>query len=122
MRPLLAAIAGPRIELEIEALPCAGRSGLSSEDLTRVLLNLVRNASEAMPEGGKLRITAQYGDGLSFVDVGQVPDASPRSVVITVEDSGPGIPEELRERVFTAGFTTRNRSRTGQAHSIAGMA
>ncbi len=36
MRPLLAAIAGPRIELEIESLPCAGRSGLSSEDLTRV--------------------------------------------------------------------------------------
>jgi len=111
MRPLLAAIAGPRIELEIESLPCAGRSGLSSEELTRVLMNLVRNAAEAMPEGGKLRITAQYGDGLSFVDEEQVPDARPRSVVITVEDSGPGIPEDLREQVFAAGFTTRESAR-----------
>jgi len=111
MRPLLAAIAGPRIELEIESLPCVGRSGLSSEDLTRALMNLVRNASEAMPEGGKLRITAQYGNGLSFVDVEQVPDVRPRSVVITVEDSGPGIPEGLREQVFTAGFTTRESAR-----------
>ncbi len=110
MRPLLAAIAGPQVKLEIEALPCGGRSSLSSEDLTRALLNLVRNASEAMPEGGKLRLTAQYGDGLSFVDVGQVPDINPRSVVITVEDSGPGIPENLRERVFTAGFTTKQSS------------
>jgi len=111
MRPLLAAIAGPRIELEIESLSCAGRSGLSSEDLTCVLMNLVRNACEAMPEGGKLRITAQYGDGLNFVDAGQAPDARPRSVVITVEDSGPGIPEDLREQVFTAGFTMRQSAR-----------
>jgi len=112
MRPLLAAIAGPRIELEIESLPCVGRSGLLSEDLTRALMNLVRNASEAMPDGGKLRITAQYGDGLSFVDEGQVPDMRPRSVVITVEDSGPGIPEGLREQVFAAGFTTRASSKS----------
>ena len=69
-RPLLAAIAGPGIELEIESLPCEGRTRLSREDLIRVLLNLVRNASEAMPEGGKLRITAQYGDGLSFLHSG----------------------------------------------------
>lgn len=106
-RPLLAAIAGPGIELEIESLPCEGRTRLSREDLIRVLLNLVRNASEAMPEGGKLRITAQYGDGLSFLHSGQIPDARPRSVVIAVQDSGPGIPEGLRELIFSAGFTTR---------------
>jgi signal transduction histidine kinase len=107
MRPLLAAIAGPRIDLKIEALPCGGRTWLSKEDLTRVMLNLVRNASEAMPEEGKLRITAQYGDGLSFLEAGRVPDTLPHSVVIAVEDSGPGIPEDLREEIFKAGFTTR---------------
>jgi signal transduction histidine kinase len=110
MRPLLTAMAGPRIELEMESLPCGGRTRISKEDLTRVLLNLVRNASEAMPEGGKVRITAQYDDGLSFVDLGQVPEARPHSVVITVEDNGPGIPEELREEVFKAGFTTRAKN------------
>jgi signal transduction histidine kinase len=107
MQPLLAAIAGPSIDLEIETLPCGGRTWLSKEDLTRVMLNLVRNASESMPEMGKLRITAQYGDGLSFLEAGHRPAAGPHSAVITVEDSGPGIPPDLREQVFKAGFTTR---------------
>jgi signal transduction histidine kinase len=123
MRPLLAAIAGPRIELEIESLPCGGPTRLSKEDLIRVLLNLVRNASEAMPEGGKLRITAQYGDGLSFLDPGQVPDALPCSVVIAVQDNGPGIPESAREQIFSAGFTTRetDRSWPGVRHRGLGL-
>jgi len=107
MQPLLAAIAGPGIDLEIETLPCGGRTWLSKEDLTRVMLNLVRNASESMPEMGKLRITAQYGDGLSFLEAGHRPAAGPHSVVVTAEDSGPGIPQDLREQVFKAGFTTR---------------
>jgi signal transduction histidine kinase len=110
MRPLLSAIAGPRVVLEVETLPCGGRTRLAKEDLIRVLLNLVRNASEAMPEGGKLRITAQYADGMSFLEDGLIPAAGPRSVIIAVEDNGPGIPESLREKIFTAGFTT---SRTG---------
>lgn len=108
MRPLLAAIAGPCIEFEIETLPCGGRTWLSKEDLTRVMLNLVRNASEAIPKAGRLRITAQYGEGLSFLAAGQVPDARPRSVVIAVEDNGPGIPKDLREEIFNTGFTTRS--------------
>ena len=109
MRPLLAAIAGPRINLEIETMPCGGRTWLSKEDLTRVMLNLARNAAEAMPDGGKLRITAQYGDGLSFIEAGRNPDARTHSVVITIEDSGPGIPDDLREEIFKAGFTTREK-------------
>jgi len=107
MRPLLAGIGGPRIELEIEAMPSAGRSQLSKEDFTRVMLNLVRNASEAMPEGGRLRITAQYGEGLSFLEPGLIADGRPRTVAITVEDSGPGIAKEMREKIFLPGFTTR---------------
>jgi signal transduction histidine kinase len=107
MRPLLTAIAGPSIELEIEALPCEGRTRLSQEDLARVMLNLVCNASEAMPAGGRLRITAQYRDGLSFLETSQIPDGHPRSVLIAIEDTGSGISEELRELVFDAGFTTR---------------
>lgn len=108
MQPLLAAIAGPRIDLEIETLPCGGRTWLSNEDLTRVMLNLVRNASEAMPEKGKLRITAQYGDGLSFLEAGHGPTAGPHSISIAVEDTGPGISEHLREEIFKVGFTTRS--------------
>jgi signal transduction histidine kinase len=121
MRPLLTAIAGPHLRVEIETLPCAGRCPLSAEDLIRVLLNLVTNASEAMPGGGRLRITAQYGDGFSFLEPEKFPDAQPRSVVIAVEDNGPGIPEAWRERVFTSGFTTREKRMAWPAVQHHGM-
>ena len=88
-------------------MPCGGRSRISREDLTRVMLNLVRNASEAMPDGGRVRITAQYGEGLSFLKPELAPNGCSRTVMIAVEDSGSGIPEELRDEIFVPGFTTR---------------
>jgi signal transduction histidine kinase len=53
---------------------------------------LVRNAVEAMPAGGTLRIGAQSSEG---------------SVSLVVEDTGAGIPEEVRTRAFEPLFTTR---------------
>ncbi|MFZ0633353.1 MAG: HAMP domain-containing sensor histidine kinase [Acidobacteriaceae bacterium] len=127
---LLSAIAGPVVELQIASLPCRGRLRLSEESLTRILVNLVRNAADAMPTGGRIRITTQRGGGRSFLwtvdheellseeEAAQVwgeLDADgcegATEVVLTVEDDGPGIPAEFRERVFDAGFTTRQAGR-----------
>jgi signal transduction histidine kinase len=111
LQPLLAAIAGHAIQLSVATMPCPGRTALASEDLTRILINLVRNAADAMPAGGRIRITAQYGDGLGFAAARQAAECAtefvPRSVLISVSDNGPGIPAELREQVFDIGFTTR---------------
>ena len=100
-------------------MPCAGRTSLAVEDLTRVLVNLVRNAADAMPAGGHIRITAQYGNGLSFLDGSDYARAAefmPGSIVITVADNGPGIPESLREQVFETGFSTRTRTEQNTGH------
>jgi signal transduction histidine kinase len=122
LQPLLAAIAGPAIQLSVAAVPCTGRIALAIEDLTRILVNLVRNAADAMTAGGNIRIAAQYGDGFSFLgaeshafDCGQ-----PRSVVLTVSDDGPGIPESMQNQVFEPGFTTRKSTlhHRGQGLSI----
>jgi signal transduction histidine kinase len=121
MRPLLAAIAGPRIQLEIEAMPCGGRCLLSTEDLTRVMLNLVHNASEAMPDGGRLRITSQHGEGLSFLDPDLIPEGRPQTVVIAVEDSGPGIPKEILDQILSPGFTTRQAASSWRGHAHRGL-
>lgn len=60
--------------------------------LRQVLLNLFVNALQAMPQGGRLSVTGQaHGD----------------EVLIAVQDSGAGIPEEMQSRIFQPFFTTR---------------
>jgi signal transduction histidine kinase len=122
---LLTAVAGPAIEVQIACLPCAGTLRLTEESLTRILLNLVRNAADAMVTGGRIRITAQRGNGGSFLwalpeatdDIcgdfwdETVAGSESRTVVLSVEDDGPGIPANLLERVFEAGFSTRRENR-----------
>jgi PAS domain S-box-containing protein len=60
--------------------------------LRRILTNLVNNAVQAMPDGGKLDVCAfREGD----------------EVAITVQDSGVGIPEDAKDKMFTPLFTTK---------------
>lgn len=122
---LLSAIAGPTIGVQIACLPCRGRLSLGEEDLTRILLNLVRNSADAMPTGGRIRITVQQGGGGSFLWT--IPDDHPLTtvsaadvwgsasisgtVLLTVEDDGPGIPSEIVDRIFDPGFSTRRAGR-----------
>ena len=55
------------------------------DKMFRVLTNLVRNALEAMPAGGELRLSAELGPEVLSIDVG---------------DTGPGIPDQVRARLF----------------------
>jgi signal transduction histidine kinase len=72
--------------------------GLGDPDrLSQVLSNLIRNAAEAAGPGGRVVVRGAMGG----------PDASVASV--TVEDSGPGVPEDVRARLFEPFFTTKER-------------
>lgn len=97
-RNLLAALAGPGIAVTVEAEGGARPVRMTGEDLTRVLVNLVKNAAEAMPRGGRIRIRLSE-------QAGEAGGAA--RLAIAVEDDGPGIPERVRERVFEPGYTTR---------------
>jgi two-component system NtrC family sensor kinase len=69
---------------------------ISSDQLKQVILNMVRNAEDAMPRGGQLMIrTAREGD---FVE-------------LSIADTGCGISEEHRERIFDPFFTTKRHGR-----------
>jgi two-component system, NtrC family, sensor kinase len=80
-----------KLELSDEAPPVP----LDEAQLRQALLNLVRNAREAMNGGGELtlRIEPAVGGGVD----------------ISVEDDGPGIPEDARANIFDPFFTTKQR-------------
>lgn len=104
-RNLLGALAGVGIELNLDVVGGALPVHMSSEDLTRILVNLVKNAVEAMPGGGRLQ--------LSLREVPAAPGTDPW-VLLTVEDNGPGIPSEMLENIFDPGYTTRSKPVVGQ--------
>ncbi|MHB1222521.1 MAG: hybrid sensor histidine kinase/response regulator [Gemmatimonadaceae bacterium] len=63
-----------------------------ARQLQQVVLNLVTNALQAMPDGGDLRLTASAGDNM---------------VALEITDSGTGIPESVRPHIFEPFFTTK---------------
>jgi signal transduction histidine kinase len=69
---------------------------LSSDSsyLKRILINLITNAVQAMPAGGKLTVTANWNG---------------KNLVIKVEDTGQGIPEEAKVNIFKPLFTTKSK-------------
>jgi len=83
--------------------------------LAQVFHNLVRNALQAMEGSGRLEIRTRVDldHPLSSADRARVP-----AVSVEVVDSGPGIPEELRDRITDPFFTTRPAG-TGLGLSIA---
>ncbi len=103
-RNLLSALAGPSIVVTMEVGGGAQAVRLSGEDLTRLLVNLVKNAAEAMPKAKThgCRVHIVLGERES------VPGAVP-CLALTVEDNGPGIPEAFLDRIFTSGYTTRGK-------------
>jgi len=79
--------------------------------LHQVLLNLCVNARDAMPEGGTLTISAENLQ-IDEQFAGLHPEATPGSyVVVSVEDSGVGIPADTLDKIFDPFFTTKEVGR-----------
>ncbi len=97
-RNLLAALAGPAVSVTLDAVGGALPVRLTSEDLTRILVNLVKNSIDAMPEGGRIQLILREG----AAGPGDAP-----TLLLNVEDNGMGIPPQALETIFEAGYTTR---------------
>jgi len=84
-------------EAKVRVLPVLSRSippmPLDEGAMKRALLNLIKNAMIAMPNGGELRLETHKEQ---------------ENVIIVVSDTGEGIPEELQGKVFEPFFTTRD--------------
>jgi two-component system cell cycle sensor histidine kinase/response regulator CckA len=101
---LLSTMVSRETPLEVQVEPQIGGVMIAPGHLTQVLMNLVINAREAMPNGGTIRIHA------TTASVRRAHRADARAqaeIVISVIDQGNGMPAEVLEHVFEPFFTTK---------------
>lgn len=91
----------PNIKIVVDVKKGAEMLTADHDLMKRIIGNLINNAVQAMPEGGTLALRA-YRDQAS--------------VVIRVQDTGKGIPEEIKPKLFTPLFTTKSK---GQGFGLA---
>lgn len=65
-----------------------------ADQMRQVVLNIVLNAADAMPQGGRIRIQSSFEPKMEHV-------------VLRISDTGPGIPAEIQNRMFEPFFTTK---------------
>jgi two-component system sporulation sensor kinase A len=82
------------VEVEVDIQKSAKVVKADAYYLNRILYNLVTNAVQAMPNGGKLTIQARKDR---------------KDTVLSVGDNGVGIPEDIRSKMFTLMFTTKSK-------------
>ncbi len=91
---LLEQARGQGITAEINLFPDIPLIKADEFQIEQALLNVVRNAVEAMPDGGALRVNTAVSDGGRCVDV-------------LIQDTGQGIPDADKNRIFQSFFTTK---------------
>ncbi|MEO8182921.1 MAG: ATP-binding protein [Deltaproteobacteria bacterium] len=103
---LLSSMITKEMVLEVEVEPEIGGIMIAPGQLTQILMNLVINARDAMPNGGNIQIRASTRwarfSGLSAARLRAEP-----KILISVIDEGCGIPAEVLEHVFEPFFTTK---------------
>ena len=99
-REVLQAAVGTRVSVHVSGESGLPALALDDDSLERVLLQLVKNSSEAMPEGGDVHIVAR-----------RALNRSTPAVLVHVSDDGHGIPALALEHIFKPGFSSRRDTR-----------
>jgi signal transduction histidine kinase len=99
---ILRAAVGSSIEIVLRLEPGTPPVLVDPDELEHVLVNLVVNARDAMPSGGRVTISS------AVVPATDTPDGHlGQQVVLSVADTGTGIDEATRERIFEPFFSTK---------------
>ena len=111
MERLLRPLIGENVELVAKLAPDAGYTRADAGQLEQVLMNLVVNAKDAMPEGGTLTIQTENiliddssRPGQTFIRPGSY-------VMLSVSDTGMGMDKETQSRIFEPFFTTKEKGK-----------
>lgn len=112
----------PSVKLELQLDPKAGNIIASQVHVTKVIMNLVSNAFEAMPPDrtdGLVSISSRnitIGDRPSGFESSLEPGAY---VLLTVSDNGPGIPAEDVNKIFEPFYSKKTKGRSGTGLGLA---
>lgn len=96
------------VKIETITGPCAGTIRVDAQQVQQVILNLVINAFEAMPEGGELKLEVRPKRN----------EDGENRLLFSVSDTGPGIAQEHLETIFDPFYTTKPQG-TGFGLSLA---
>ncbi|MFY9570643.1 MAG: ATP-binding protein, partial [Blastocatellia bacterium] len=96
------------VKLAIESIPGVTLAGSQAGALREALSNLVLNAVQANDAGGEVRINAAIQTDAADSRDRRAHSAS-STLIITVTDSGPGIPADTQQRVFEPFYSTKSR-------------
>lgn len=119
MTRMLRRIIGENFELDIDLAPDPLPVKADMGQLEQVAMNLVVNARDAMPGGGKIVVRTTLVDASAQevpLIVGKA--TTGHFVCFSVEDRGVGIPEDIRARIFEPFFTTKGMEGTGLGLSV----
>ncbi len=111
MHGLLTRLIGENITLDLRLDPELGAVKIDQAQAQQILLNLVLNARDALPNGG--RITVETSNCKFQPVAGTVPSGPPAfpCVLLVVGDNGHGMDAQTRHRLFEPFFTTKNAGR-----------
>ncbi len=98
----LSVLVGPSCEIHWEPR-AKGSVRLPALQIERIIVNLVMNAREAMADGGTIQLTTRT------VQLSGSEGGMEQYLILEVSDTGPGVPQELVDRVFDRYFTTKSQ-------------
>ena len=107
---LLPSLLGPDIELVLYLDPALGRVRADPGQVEQVIMNLVVNARDAMPEGGRLTIETTNMRSYWLSSAHPELEGQP-GVMLAVSDNGCGMDEETRSRIFEPFFSTKEKGK-----------
>ena len=115
MHNLLARLIGENIDLQFRLDPNLGVIKIDSTQAQQILLNLVLNARDAMPGGGRITVETRNSriEALIDTDLGTTSKASLPCALFAVEDNGSGMDDSIRAHLFEPFFTTKAGKGTG---------